>query len=157
MAKIVILGVGNILLSDEGVGVHVVEKLRGEIESSDIELIDGGTAGLDLLPVIESCDYLLIIDCVKGGEKPGTIYKFGPEEIKVKMDNMKLSLHDFNLVDVLNLGKALGKKLPKITIYGVEPKSLNWSLDMSPEVSQTLERLIKIVKDDVNKILKEGS
>lgn len=157
MAKIVILGVGNILLSDEGIGVHIVEKLGGEIDNPDIELIDGGTAGLDLLPVLERCEYLLIIDCVKGGEKPGTIYKFGPEEIKVKLDNMKLSLHDFNLVDVLNLARALGKKLPKITIYGVEPKSLDWSLEMSPEVSQTLERLIKIIKDDLKKILKEGS
>lgn len=153
MAKIVVLGVGNVLLGDEGVGVHAIEKLKEKINYPEVELIDGATAGLDLLPVLESCDYLLIIDCVKGGLEPGSIYKFAPEDMKVKLDNMKLSIHDFNLVDVLNLAKALGKKLPEITIYGVEPESMDWSLEMSKKVSQALEKLIKVVINDLENLI----
>lgn len=148
-----ILGVGNILLTDEGAGVHAVQKLMKVLKHPNVELIDGGTMGLDLLPVFERCEYLIIIDCVKGGGEPGSIYRFAPEEIKQVPDTLKMSLHDFNLVDVLNLTKALGHKLPEIIIFGIEPKSLDWGLEPTPEVTDAIEKIVDLVKDDVQKLL----
>jgi hydrogenase maturation protease len=151
VTRTVILGVGNLLLSDEGVGIHAAQRLMEdeELRELGVEVLDGGTLGLDLLPIIESCDRLFIVDCVKGGEEPGTVYRFEPEDIKDVVDGIKMSIHDFNLVDVLNLAKALGKPLPKITIYGVEPESLSWSLELTPRVEQALVRVIEELKKEV--------
>lgn len=150
--KLTILGVGNILLKDEGAGVHAVQKIEKIISHPDIRIIDGGTLGLDLLPIIEESKKLIIIDCVKGGGKPGTIYRFTPDEIKKSNNELKLSLHDFNLVDVLNLAKALNKEIPEIIIYGIEPESLDWGLEPTEAVSSAIE---KVVSEIVNNLRKE--
>lgn len=142
-------------MSDEGVGIHAVQRLEGKIKDERVRVIDGGTMGLDLLPIFEEAECVFIIDCVKGGEKPGTVYKFNPDEIKQVQDSLKMSLHDFNLVDVLNLAKALGQKIPEIIIYGVEPESLEWGMELTPEVSKALDRVTGDIVKDVNEYLKK--
>lgn len=155
MKKIIVLGVGNLLLRDEGVGVQAVQKLAEEINHPEVELIDGGTSGLDLLPLFERCHHLLVLDCVRGGEKPGTIYKFGISDIKEKKANLKMSAHDFDLVDTISLARALQKELPEIIIYGVEPESIEWGLDLTPAVAESLKALILQVKKDIDEILRQ--
>lgn len=155
MKKIVVMGVGNLLLTDEGAGIHAVHKLENLISDQRVRIIDGGTMGLDLLPVIEEADVLYIIDCVKGGEPPGTVYRFGPDEIKQKIGELKLSLHDFNLVDVLNLARALNKPLPEIIIFGIEPASLDWGLEPTTEVARAIDRVIEMVLKELQQLLEE--
>lgn len=156
MKKVIVLGVGNLLLKDEGVGVQAVQRLSEEITHPEVEFIDGGTSGLDLLPLFERCCYLLILDCVRGGEKPGTIYKFDVSEIEEKTAGFKISAHDFDLVDTILMARALQKELPEIIIYGVEPESIEWGLELTPTVAGILEKLVAKVKKDINELLKRG-
>lgn len=161
MAKIKVLGVGNLLLTDEGAGIHAVEKIRELVESRQVEVIDGGTLGLDLLSVFEEADKVIIIDCARGGDVPGSIYRFGIDNLKRTTRDLKLSMHDFNLVDVINLAEALGKKLPEIIFYGIEPASLDWGTELTPEVKEAVNEVVKlVVKELVDElgedILKKG-
>ena len=154
MKKVIVLGIGNLLLKDEGVGVRAVQKLMKEIDHPDVEFVDGGTSGLDLLPLFERCRYLFVLDCVRGGKKPGTIYKFGISEIDDKRTPFKMSAHDFNLIDTISMARAIQEKLPEIIIYGVEPESIEWGLELSPAVAGALEKLLLKVKGDLSEILK---
>lgn len=161
MSKLTILGVGNILLSDEGAGVYAVQKLQSKISHPDIKIIDGGTLGLDLIGIFEETERLFIIDCVKGGGEPGTIYKFGLESLKTGLSELKFSLHDFNLTDVIMLAQGIGVKIPEITFYGVEPESFEWGDKLTPKVAVGVEKLIEMIVEDLKaefgeEILKKG-
>jgi hydrogenase maturation protease len=151
LAKLIILGVGNLLLRDEGAGIHAVNKLKEIICHPEIEIIDGGTLGLDLLGLLEDAERIWIIDCVRGGEKPGSVYKFGLDEVKKRTEGVKMSLHDFNLVDVLDLAQAIGKKLPEITFYGVEPESFELGLEPTAAVKSGIEKLVVMIVNDLQK------
>jgi len=139
------MGAGNLLMSDDGVGVHVVQMLRTRKGlPGDVKLIDAGTAALDVLPLLDGIDRLIIIDAVKGGGPPGTIYQFSPEDISEE-PSRKLSLHQISLLQALNTGKMLGTTLPGIVIVGVEPKRISPGTSLSSEVQDAVERIIETV------------
>ncbi|GAH50651.1 unnamed protein product, partial [marine sediment metagenome] len=96
--KIVILGLGNILLKDEGVGVHIAREVAGKDLPENVEIIDGGTASLDVLMSMKDVDKLIIIDALKGGEEPGSIYRLSREDLSGRTKN-PVSLHQINLLD----------------------------------------------------------
>jgi hydrogenase maturation protease len=145
-----ILGCGNLLLQDEGVGVHLIEYLKGKELPPDTELLDGGTAGFALVDFIRDAEKVVIVDAVKAGGKPGEIYCFGPEDFEAE-DSPKTSLHDITLKDVFAMAKKLGE-LPQIRIIGIEPKSIDYGLDLSPEIKQLLPKIAELaieqIKDD---------
>lgn len=147
-----VLGVGNLLLSDEGVGVRVIEELSKRYRfPENVVLIDGGTIGVNLLYFLEGVEKLLIVDAVLGGMPPGSIYKFKDEEVLTYFRTKKLSAHDIGIQEVLSLAK-LTEKLPKeMVVLGIEPESLDVSLELSSSVKEALERLL----DEVIKQLKE--
>lgn len=149
LPRVIVLGVGNVLLSDEGAGVHAVQKLKERISHPEIEIIDGGTLGLDLLPYFERAEKLVIIDCARGGGKPGSIYRFGIESLKRERHSLKLSLHDFNLVDVINLAEALNVKLPEMVFYGIEPKSFDVGEKPTYEVEQAIEKVVQMIQEEL--------
>ncbi len=151
MKKVVILGVGNILLSDEGIGVKIVWELEKRFKFPEgVKLIDGGSGGFSLIPFIEEADRLLIIDAVLGNNPPGTIYRFTLENLPETIAE-KISLHELSLTDILNLVK-LRKKLPEeIVIIGIEPASLEVSLELSSEVKEKQENLINMVLEELKK------
>jgi hydrogenase maturation protease len=106
--KILILGVGNILLHDEGVGVKAVAKLDSEYDFSDnVQLFDGGTLGLRLLDPISEADHLIVVDCVKYGHPPGTLYRFSIEDFE-RRGNFRNSLHQLDLVETLAFAEIIG-------------------------------------------------
>ncbi len=148
--KIIVLGVGNILLKDEGVGVHAIHELQREKYPANVSLIDGATAGLDLLPIFQEATILIIVDCVKGGGEPGSLYRFTPTEIKDLPDSLKTSLHDFNLVDVMNLAKAFGSIPDTIVIIGVEPLEIEWGLEMTAPIQAVFPRLLDVVRNEID-------
>ncbi len=147
--KILILGIGNILMSDEGVGIRAVERIEKDFKLSDnITLLDGGTAGYALLDIIKEYEKVIIVDAVLGGMEPGTIYTLTADDIMTKPD-LKLSGHQIDLSEVVSLAKKLGE-LPELLLFGVEPGSLDYSSELGPEVSGVMDRLIETVIDEVS-------
>lgn len=142
--KIAVLGLGNILLSDEGVGVHAVNALKNKyIFSPGIEIIDGGTMGLDLLPLFQSQDKILIIDAVDFGRMPGATGVLEGDNIPSVL-NVKLSVHHIGLSDLLFTTKLMRTTPPEVCLVGMQPKSLDVGLDMTEEVRVQLDRVIQL-------------
>ncbi|MDQ7039255.1 MAG: HyaD/HybD family hydrogenase maturation endopeptidase [Aquificota bacterium] len=147
MSKVVILGVGNILLSDEGVGVKVLEKLKEEfLFPENVALIDGGTLGIGLVPYLEDVDRLVIVDAVSGGGHPGEVYKLEGELARTVF-NSRVSAHDINLQEVLGVLDFIGKSPRDVVLIGVEPKVLEPGCDLSPEVESGLRLVIDEIID----------
>lgn len=150
--KILVLGVGNILLHDEGVGVRVVEKLQSEYEfSPNVELMDGGTLGLRLMEPISEVDVLIVVDAVKNGEPPGTLYRL-PADVLAKRVAFKNSLHQLNLVETLALADILGKSPSSATIIGVEPADISpWGTELTEVIQACVPEMCIRVLDEVEK------
>lgn len=147
--RILVLGVGNLLLRDEGFGVHVARRLMEMDLPPDVEVLDGGTGGLDLLDDIEGREKVVFIDVVRVGEPPGTLYRFGPEALKEKSKSY-LSLHDIDVGDLLKFIDALGLKKPEIMVIGIEPKDMETaSLELSPELEAQVPKVIELVMKEI--------
>ncbi len=143
-----ILGVGNILLSDEGIGVRVVEAMKETKLPDGVELLDGGTGAYDLLDIIADREKVIIIDAVKGGSEPGSIYHFGPDDIRAQQYHIT-SAHQVGLPDALTMTRIAGCSPRHVIIYGIEPKRLDWGLDLSPEVAAVVPRVIELVMSEL--------
>ncbi|RNC29027.1 MAG: Hydrogenase 2 maturation protease [Candidatus Dichloromethanomonas elyunquensis] len=153
--KIMIMGVGNVLLSDEGLGVYFLQNLKQENLPDNVELLEGGTAGLELVHLIREVDYLIIIDAVNAGVQPGSIFRFRPDAIKVLPENYEVSFHQVGIMEVLTLANILGNA-PKTIIYGIQPKNLEWGLELSEEVRVVWPCLREKMIEDINNINTQG-
>jgi len=142
--EILVLGVGNLLLRDEGVGVHVVQRLQDMELPPNVEVVDGGTGGFDLIDYIADRKKVIVIDTVKAGEAPGTLYRFDAKDIETT-PKRSLSLHDIDLADMLWLADMMGKKPEDMTVIGVEPKSMEMGLELSKEVEHQIPKIVELV------------
>lgn len=148
--KTAILGLGNILLSDEGVGVHAIEELRKAYDfPDDVEIIDGGTMGLDLLPFIEGREKLLIVDAVNLRKEPGTIAIIEDNDIP-SFVSAKLSIHQLGLPDVIHALKLMDIAPPKMTLIGIQPESLETGLGITAALQDKLGELLNAIIDKLN-------
>lgn len=140
--RIVVLGIGNILLSDEGVGVRVVEKLEAEyIVPPEVEIIDGGTCGMEMLDQLEDLDGLIVVDCVRHGQPPATPILLRGDQVPVFFKT-KLSPHQISLSDVL-ASLELTDTAPKTTvIIGIQPASMSLGMELTPEVAARVPELL---------------
>ncbi|MGC8817369.1 MAG: hydrogenase maturation protease [Candidatus Hadarchaeum sp.] len=136
-----IVGLGNILLKDEGVGMRCVEFLRNRGLGRDVKIVDGATLGVDLLEEIKGFDRVVLVDAVDMGKEPGYIASFRAEELLMIADEIKFSLHEFNLVDVIKLGKQLGHDLSNVKIVGIQPKEVGWGDRLSNIIEEKLPEL----------------
>jgi hydrogenase maturation protease len=141
--KVVVIGIGNLILRDEGIGVHAVRELEKLALPPEAEVIDGGTATIELLPVIRAAERIIVIDALKGGGSPGTIYRLSPEDLMVDAERL-LSLHQVGLLEVLGMARQLGGA-PEVIIIGVEPKEITWGMELTPEVAARLPQVIEAV------------
>jgi len=146
---ILILGIGNLLLKDEGVGVHVVERLREIPLPENVEVLDGGTAGLDLVDFIGGRKKLIVIDAVNAGEKPGTIYRLTEENLDIKPKAIT-SFHEIDFLDALHMSEVMDSRPEEIVIIGIEPKDMSGGLELSPEVEERIPRIIEVVMKELN-------
>ena len=146
----VILGVGNMLLSDEGVGVHIAQKLLQAEMPEGVAVVEGGTDGFRLLNIITEADRLIIIDAVKGGLEPGSIYRFDINDVKNVQPGFKTSVHQIGILEVIDLAGLIGKE-PTTTVIGIEPKSLAMGMDLSPEVKKKIPKVIELVFEELHK------
>jgi hydrogenase maturation protease len=147
-----VLGIGNVLLKDEGIGCHVAHALAG-IPLPDVKIIDGGTCP-DVVQFLEDADKLVIVDAVKGGGMPGQIYRFHLEDITLEQKPF-LSLHDVGLVDSLML-MQLWHKTGEAVVIGVEPRDINWGLELSPELQEKMPQIIDAILAELNNTNPEG-
>jgi hydrogenase maturation protease len=152
--KIVVLGVGNELMSDEGIGIHVIRELQKLNLPPNIEVIEGGTDGFGLLNIITDSDRLIVIDALKGGNTPGTIYQFNIEDAPSSSKLFKTSIHQIGILEVINLSGLIGKT-PKTTVIGIEPESLSMGMSLSNHVIEKIPRLIHLILAEINKCEEE--
>jgi hydrogenase maturation protease len=144
LARVLIVGFGNLLLRDEGLGIHAVQALEKRDLPEGVEVMDGGTSAIDILPYLEAVDLLIVVDCVDGNQPPGTLYRMGLTDIKYEQE-AHMSLHDINVPAVLQLMKAMGKRPPQTLIIGLQPAAIEEGLDLTEEVAAAMPRLLDYV------------
>ena len=150
MQKILILGVGNILFRDEGIGVRALEWLRGNARfPENVTLLDGGTLGVGLMDALLGCDRAYVLDAVLGGGEPGSIYRLTDENLRKSM-SFRDSLHQTDLVDTLLFCELLGHR-PEGVVFGMEPQDYHtMELGLSPVCEQNIPRLGHAVLDELS-------
>lgn len=142
VTPVLVLGLGNILLQDEGIGVRVVEQLQRDYRiPDDVEVLDGGTAGMALYEHIIERQHLLVVDAVKTGRPPGTLVTLSGEQVPAFFRN-KVSPHQLALSDILAALKISGTQLPELTVVGIEPLNLETGLDLSTTVTEKIPALV---------------
>jgi len=148
-----ILGAGNYLMADDGVGIHILEKLE-KMNRSDVELVNAGVGGLAILDYMEDADDVIIIDAVRGGGgEPGSIYKFTDKELP-PANLFMMSLHDLSLVDTLRLGREIQPELmpDNISIIGIEVERVEGiCTDLSPRVEAAVDAVLQLVFEEVQR------
>jgi hydrogenase maturation protease len=150
VTPIAVIGIGNILLRDDGAGVRAIELLQKEDLPSGVKLVDGGTSVIDMLGFFTDYPIVFVIDALKAGLAPGTIYKIKPGEIN-DYKREHLSLHDVQILDVVNMAKMLGKT-PDVTIFAIEPAEVSYGLDLTPAVEARIGELAGLVKSELARL-----
>jgi hydrogenase maturation protease len=144
--RILIAGLGNLLLMDDGVGVHAVQELQKDPPAGAV-VAEVGTAVLNSLHLLEWADKILAIDAMQAGGEPGTVYAFGTED--VDKGGIKASLHELTLLSALGFLKTKAK--PEIVIFGVEPERIDYGLDLTPAVAAALPELTAAAREQVRR------
>ncbi len=150
--RTVVLGIGNVLLSDEGVGVHAIKVLAQRYEQSNqVEFVDGGTAGMELLPLLEGAHHLIVVDAIRCGQPPASIVRLEGEQVPAYFKT-KLSPHQIGLSDVLAALAFKGTVPGQVVLVGVQPVKLSLGMELSPEVSVRLEEVVSMVETELAKL-----
>jgi len=136
-----ILGLGNLLLSDEGVGVHAARALAERELPPGVSVVEAGTAFLDVLPEIEEADRILLVDAMEGGGAPGSVYRVPFDQCR--HPKMLASLHGFDISRVLFM--AGNRRAPEVTVFGIEPARIEWGTEVSPQVRAVLPKLADVI------------
>lgn len=148
--RILVLGVGNILLKDEGVGVRVLEALIDQYQfPENVRLVDGGTQGLWLMATLQDVDHLIVIDAVLGRGEPGTIYRLERDDLPKGLRS-KQSAHDSDLVEALNLCSLIGVGPQTVVVVGIEPEDIQpFGLELTERIGAKVEELILRVIEEL--------
>ena len=142
--KTLVLGVGNLLMGDDGVGVHAAMTLCREGGLDGAEVLEVGTAILDALPALEAAERIVVMDALCGGDVPGTVYRI---PLSSCAENSCIaSVHGLSLIRILAL---YGKQVPEGVVLGVEPEHIGWSMSLSPRVEKALPKLLEAVREEI--------
>ncbi len=148
--EICVIGVGNILMQDEGAGPRIAEFLRNNYKfEPEIEIIDGGTLGLDLLPYIEKYKKIIIVDVVDFGKEPGFIKILKGDEIPPYLKT-KLSVHHVGVQDLIEVARLMGYMPEELVLAGIQPESIDLGLDLTPTVAGKLKELTEEILSILN-------
>ena len=147
---ILVLGIGNILLRDEGVGVRVIEQMQKMHLPDDVELVDGGTAGADLLDVLAERQKVIVIDAVQADCDPGTVLRFAADEL-VQPDGVGMSLHELGLGEALTMTRQLGCAPKDVVVFGIKPKDTGSGLELSEEVEASVPKVVELILAEIDK------
>jgi hydrogenase maturation protease len=141
MARSLILGVGNLLMSDDGVGVRVIERIdTARSLPEGVQTLDGGTCGLDLLRFLEGVENLIVVDAANLGGVPGEIQRLEGEAVPAFLAQ-KVSPHEINLPELLFSAKLIGIYPKRVVVLGIQPQSIAVGLEISPPVADKIDEL----------------
>ena len=147
--RIVVIGVGNLLLKDEGIGIHALKALQEIGLPPEVRLVDGGTSP-DLIAYTKAGDKLIIIDAAKAGGEPGTIYRFRPEDLAEEKGALT-SAHELGVVPNLKLMSLLGNEPTETVIIGIEPAEIDFGIELSAALQRKLPEIIKAVLKEIGR------
>jgi hydrogenase maturation protease len=139
-----VLGLGNLVHSDDGLGVHAIHRLQEDSRvPAGVVLLDGGTQGLSLIPHISGFPRLLVIDAIDVGEAPGTVMRFEGRAL----DGLpgKATVHQLGFADLMITMKLLGDAPDEVVVLGVQPVSTEWSAELTPRVREAMPALVDLV------------
>ncbi len=148
--RTVVIGVGNLLLRDEGVGIHVVQELQKRAFPPGVEVLDGGVAGVRLLDLFSGAQKLLLVDAAEMGLEPGSIVRFTPEDVRFQSGELKLSTHDVALPEVLAIARAVNQCPSEVVIIGIQPKEISWGTELTPEVGAAIPKVVELVLEEID-------
>jgi hydrogenase maturation protease len=150
-SKIVVIGIGNLLLMDEGIGVHTINELEKHDLPESIEIYDGGTGGFKLIDLMHGAARVIFIDAVETGKAPGTVTIFSSDDVHSIYNKKKYSLHDTNLMEVIKMTEILDNP-PKMEIIGIKPKTINYGTTLSKELTDSMPNIINRVLKRIEEI-----
>lgn len=143
--EIVVIGLGNPLMTDEGIGIHLVAKLAERAEFPDVGFHDLGTSGTRILHVIAGKRKAIFVDCALMGEEPGVIRRFTPEDAQSVKNLGQFSLHEVDLFSILELSRRLGECPGEIVIFGIQPQAVSPGRALSPVLAAKLDKYVASV------------
>lgn len=152
MSKVMVVGIGNLIMQDDGVGVHAIRALEKLGFPDDVELIDGGTHSYDLIEEFCRAENLIIVDAMHAGGEPGTIYKAPLDELGLEPSENITSLHEMHFVEAMKMTRMLGFN-PATIVFGIEPAVVAVSMDLSPQVAEKFPRFVELISQEIVRIL----
>ena len=150
MKQTLILGLGNLLQCDDGVGCRVAQALEQRVLPSDVEVLDAGTPGIGLLNLIQDRQRVIIIDAAEMGLQPGEFRRFGAEDVQLTGAKERISLHRTGIVDTLALAQQLKIEMPKIVFFGIQPSKIDWQDGLSQPVQVAMPQVIEAIVKEIN-------
>jgi len=148
MSDFLIIGIGNPIMSDDGIGVHAVRYLEGRLPD-DVELIEGSVYCADLLPFLENRRKVVFIDGIDAGAEPGTFFRFSPDEVRNQKRNEPVSLHDFGVYELITAAKLLDQCPEDIILLVVQVKNVEIGEELSQEVREAIPRIHRLLLDEL--------
>lgn len=144
--KVLVMGIGNTLQQDDGIGIHVTDTLRaGQAADPNLDIIDGGTIGLSLLPEIEDADAVIIVDASEIGAKPGTIRVFRNQEIDRQISGKRRTVHEVALADLFSAAAIRGRSPEERVLVAIQPASTETGLEPTPDVKAAIPRACETI------------
>lgn len=140
-----IVGVGNPLQGDDGVGIRVIEELEKREWPAHVEVMDGGMPGVGLVNLLQGRARVIIIDAAEMGRRPGEIVRFRADEVRLTGSSERFSVHRSGVADALALARALELPMPDIIIYGVQPGRVGWGQELSAPVTAAIPALVEAI------------
>ena len=145
-----VIALGNPLRGDDGIGLAVLERLKQESLAHRAILLDIGSDAFTLLEHLMQKDPILILDCARMGKQPGEVSKFRIDNVHLQQASDMVSLHGFSLAEIYNMAGKMGD-IAECQIVGVEPKTVEFNRDISPEVIQSIPLVVETVKEEIDK------
>ena len=153
---VLVLGLGNVLMTDDGIGVHVVEQLSKVDLPNYVEVVDGGTSSLDVLLLQNNRFKLIVIDAVRAGGQPGTVYqaKMTAEETDKLREILygcqpQISLHQIGLIETLGMAKKMDRAPEEIVILGIEPARIECGLQLTEIIKEKIPKIVNLVLEEI--------
>ena len=144
------LGLGNPLMADEGIGIYLLERLQEFAgEFSDVDFIDAGTGGLSVLHQMEGRRRAFFIDCAYMGEPPGAIRRFAPEEVRTAKMLAHQSLHEADLLRIIAMSRQLGRAPEEIVIFGIQPERVETGSGLSRTLIDRADEYIWLIRNEL--------
>lgn len=150
MNSLLVIGLGNPLMADEGIGVRLVERLANRAAAfPDVEFLDAGTSGMVALHAMRNRRKAIFLDCAMIGEAPGAIRRFTPEQAASLKKMPGLSLHEGDLFDIIELSKRLGECPPEVVIFGIQPELVEPEPQLSPTLAARLAEYETAIRAEI--------